>query len=66
MSRNFGSSRAEGRLAAFEAEQPRGQTPDVGAPAPDFELGTPDGARRTRLSSYRDKRPVVLIFGSFT
>jgi hypothetical protein len=59
-------SRAEGRLAAFEAEQPRGQTPDVGALAPDFELGTPDGARRIRLSSFRNKRPVVLIFGSFT
>jgi hypothetical protein len=38
----------------------------VGDPAPDFELATPDGAQRVRLSSFRGERPVVLIFGSYT
>jgi hypothetical protein len=40
--------------------------PNIGQLAPDFEL--PDHKRRRwlRLSQYRDKTPVVLIFGSFT
>lgn len=40
--------------------------PDVGQTAPDFELATLDGARKTRLSSFQGRRPVVLLFGSFT
>lgn len=39
--------------------------PEVGEPAPDFELPTTDGARLS-LASFRGKRPVVLVFGSFT
>jgi len=42
--------------------------PDVGRPAPDFELprlGAAD-AERVRLSAFRGKRPVVLIFSSYT
>jgi peroxiredoxin len=37
----------------------------VGTEAPDFELRSLDG-KRVRLSDYRDKSNVVLIFGSFT
>jgi hypothetical protein len=38
-----------------------------GDPAPDFDLRTAGNpARRVTLASYRDKRPVVLVFGSYT
>jgi hypothetical protein len=40
--------------------------PDLGAPAPGFRLKTHDGKRTIALSDYRGKKPVVLIFGSFT
>lgn len=40
--------------------------PGLNTLAPDFELKTQDGTRTIRLSSYREKKPVVLIFGSFT
>jgi hypothetical protein len=38
----------------------------VGDAAPDFKLKTKDGSREVLLSSFKGKRPVVLIFGSFT
>lgn len=34
--------------------------------APDFRLNTSDGKKSFRLSSYKNKKPVVLIFGSYT
>ncbi|HVW01655.1 MAG TPA: hypothetical protein VHB77_14985 [Planctomycetaceae bacterium] len=40
--------------------------PALNAPAPDFELNTQTGRRSIRLSSFREQKPVVLIFGSFT
>jgi hypothetical protein len=40
--------------------------PKLGQMAPDFTLKTNDNKREVRLSSYRGKKPVVLIFGSFT
>lgn len=40
--------------------------PRVGEMAPDFTLKTADGKRSVTLSSFRGKRPVVLVFGSFT
>jgi hypothetical protein len=40
--------------------------PRLGERAPDFRLRTHDGKRTVSLSSYRGKRPVVLVFGSFT
>lgn len=36
------------------------------AEAPDFQLPTHDGKSTIRLSDFRGKKPVVLIFGSFT
>jgi hypothetical protein len=40
--------------------------PNIGQRAPDFTLPTQDGDRQFRLSQFRGKKPVVLIFGSFT
>ena len=38
----------------------------VGELAPDFTLMPQHGKDKVSLSNYRDKRPVVLIFGSYT
>ena len=40
--------------------------PKAGDPAPDFELSDVDGEHSVRLSDFRGKKPVVLVFGSFT
>ena len=40
--------------------------PNVGDRAPGFTLRTYDGKQTIRLVEYRGKKPVVLIFGSFT
>jgi hypothetical protein len=40
--------------------------PSLGQMAPDFKLSTHDGERTVALRDYRGKKPVVLIFGSFT
>ena len=38
----------------------------VGDMAPDFALKTADRSAEVRLSSFRNQKPVVLIFGSHT
>jgi hypothetical protein len=40
--------------------------PGIDNKGPDFELATEDGKRSIRLSRFRDEKPVVLVFGSFT
>jgi hypothetical protein len=40
--------------------------PRVGQPGPDFTLSTQDGKTTISLSQYVGKKPVVLVFGSFT
>lgn len=40
--------------------------PKTGDVAPDFELRDVNGANPLRLSDFRGKKPVALIFGSFT
>ena len=40
--------------------------PRLNGPAPDFSLDTHDGLQTIRLSENFGKRPIVLIFGSFT
>jgi Ca2+-binding EF-hand superfamily protein len=40
--------------------------PRLGQVAPDFTLDSHDGKRRITLSKFRGKKPVVLVFGSFT
>lgn len=42
------------------------KSPKVGDLAPDFELQDPEGNVRIRLSDFRGKRPVALVFGSYT
>jgi len=38
----------------------------VGDAAPDFTIKTLDGKETVTLSAFRGKKPVVLIFGSYT
>jgi hypothetical protein len=38
----------------------------IGDAAPDFDLQSVDKKTRTRLSSFRGLKPVVLVFGSYT
>jgi hypothetical protein len=40
--------------------------PNLDAPAPDFTLKSPDGKTTITLSDSKGKKPVVLVFGSFT
>ncbi len=40
--------------------------PRVEYPAPDFTLSDINGENTIRLSDFRGKKPVALIFGSFT
>ena len=40
--------------------------PKEGAVAPDFDLADADGQERVRLSDFNAKKPVALVFGSFT
>jgi hypothetical protein len=49
-----------GELGSFR------EGPRLGETAPDFDLARREGRGRVRLSSHRGKRPVVLVFGSFT
>ncbi len=44
----------------------RGGTLRTGDLAPDFTLPTADKASEMRLSSFRGRMPVVLVFGSYT
>jgi len=38
----------------------------VGSDAPDFSLQTFDKSSQVQLSSFKGKKPVVLVFGSYT
>ena len=40
--------------------------PKEGDEAPDFELSDVNGENPVRLSDFRGKKPVALVFGSFT
>ena len=40
--------------------------PAVGQDAPDFTLKTLHGEKTVKLSSFRGRKPVVLVFGSYT
>jgi peroxiredoxin len=42
------------------------QAPKAGDVAPDFELRDVGGENPVRLSDFRGRKPVALIFGSFT
>lgn len=53
------------KMAAWQ-KQAEVNAPRVGDPAPDFELPELDGKTAVRLSDYRGKKPVALVFGSHT
>ncbi|MBI2920877.1 MAG: redoxin domain-containing protein [Planctomycetes bacterium] len=59
-------------LASAAFAQGRGPKPDkAGGPkpgdeAPDFTLKALDGESEVTLSDFKDKRPVVLIFASYS
>lgn len=40
--------------------------PKLGDPAPDFELSDVNGENTITVSQFRGKKPVALVFGSFT
>ena len=40
--------------------------PKPGDTAPDFELSDSNGENPVRLSEYHGRKPVALVFGSFT
>jgi EF hand len=48
------------------ARPARPQAPAVGVVAPDFTLASPDGGDPITLSDFAGKKPVALIFGSYT
>ena len=39
---------------------------ELGQKAPDFTLKSLDGKKTIKLSDYKGKKPVVLVFGSYT
>jgi hypothetical protein len=42
------------------------QAPKAGELAPDFSLSDATGKMNVRLSDFRGKKPVALVFGSYT
>ncbi|MCX6897606.1 MAG: redoxin domain-containing protein [Verrucomicrobia bacterium] len=57
---------AQNRPGRHSGDMRMPDTLRVGDAAPDFKLKTKDGGREVQLSSFKGKRPVVLVFGSFT
>ncbi len=57
----------KGRKAATKWQKTfNPKAPKVGDIAPDFSLLDIQGKDQIRLSDFRDKKPVALLFGSFT
>lgn len=54
------------KLATAWQEEYEPLAPKAGDTAPDFELSDVNGENTIRLSDFRGKKPVALIFGSFT
>ena len=59
-------ARRDGKRGGGRAERQQAEELKPGDPAPDFELKKLDGAGKVKLSVFRGKKPVVLIFGSYT
>lgn len=53
-------------LAQPKGDRPKEGTLKVGDAAPDFKLKKMEAKGEVQLSSFRDKKPVVLVFGSYT
>jgi hypothetical protein len=66
-SRNHnGSTRQEQGRQVREQTDRRDGAPKTGDEAPLFSLKSLDGETETDLASYHGKRPVILLFGSYT
>ncbi len=57
--------RARNQTKAWQREYDA-LAPKAGDAAPDFELKDLDSKNTVRLSDFRGKKPVALIFGSYT
>lgn len=55
-----------GRAEAAWQKKYESTAPKTGEPAPDFELFDSEGKNKIKLSDFKEKQPVGLIFGSFT
>ena len=67
MLQRIGLTRERWERIRAEQQEREAQAPNVGDPAPDFELPTlADRAKTVRLSEFRGKRAIALIFGSYT
>jgi hypothetical protein len=53
-------------LLLYAGERPREGGLKVGDAAPDFTLKSPDDKKKVTLSEFSGKKPVVLVFGSYT
>lgn len=54
-------------IASAACAQAPDRSPAVGDKAPDFTLEILDGkGKKVKLSSFKGKKPVLLIFGSYT
>lgn len=53
-------------LGSAESEETRAGLFPLGMEAPDFSLPSVDGGDAVHLSDFRGRKPVVLIFGSFS
>jgi len=60
------SSRDQAVKKMIADRKSRDTAPRVGEDAPNFSLSTKGGERTVELASFRGKKPVVLIFGSYT
>jgi hypothetical protein len=56
----------KGGRAGGDLRQTQGPGVAAGTAAPDFALKTVDGKSRWKLSAFKGKQPVALIFGSYT
>ncbi len=63
----FAGKTVKGRMDGMGLIRARaGNVPKVGQTAPEFVLKTLDGKQTIKLSQYKGKKPVVLVFGSYT
>jgi len=61
-----GISCVEQNSSEGSTKQKADNAPKVGEKAPTFKLMSLDGKIETDLASFKDNKPVVLFFGSYT
>lgn len=63
---SWAQSKDDIRKIMKEHESRPDTAPKVGSEAPNFKLKVLDGDKELELSSFKGKKPVVLVFGSYT